>query len=525
MHELAVNESHVIKLDPSEKETMTVSLIDANHCPGAVMFLFQGYFGNVLYTGDFRYTPDMFVETPLSSLPPIDTLYLDNTYCTPTSNFPTRKEAKDMMSKIIRSNRSKDIVVGVRNLGKEDALEDLAIQFKTRIVVSQAMYDTLEILEAKDVFTTDPEAGFIYTVPFNKLNAKFVQEFNPRNELKTKELVLRKGKWVRELDTIAILPTALFVGLGGHPYCNCPEIHIVPYSDHSSYSELHEFVQKVHPKRILPVVAGSAKGIFHISLEDRADMKCFNSYLSGETVCKFDVPITVRQFMNCGPNASNDLIKGSVKMKRIPKAPIRPKKAMIPKEIEYTDSSEEETGVVRTEVAQKSPSENGTDKVEVIQSNAALVVKDKSPDVNESHATHSTKFKRNDCSLIATTSCSDDVNVRTRHKKRKIPLSFVGGEKDVCQKVYTIKDFFPHQTHTPGPIFKVNDTKPDGSSVDSEIVDLEDSENIESFTSTKVENTQGTGMDLVHISSQSSVIYEIIIFRYILYVFILLYIK
>lgn len=37
-----------------EKEDLVVTLLPAGHCPGSVMFLFEGCRGNVLYTGDFR---------------------------------------------------------------------------------------------------------------------------------------------------------------------------------------------------------------------------------------------------------------------------------------------------------------------------------------------------------------------------------------------------------------------------------------------------------------------------------------
>lgn len=41
---LEVGQSHVV-------DEVTVTLIDSNHCPGSVMFLFEGTFGTILYTG------------------------------------------------------------------------------------------------------------------------------------------------------------------------------------------------------------------------------------------------------------------------------------------------------------------------------------------------------------------------------------------------------------------------------------------------------------------------------------------
>lgn len=42
IHELEVGQSYLIPLDEGSNNNITVTVIDANHVPGAVMFLFQG---------------------------------------------------------------------------------------------------------------------------------------------------------------------------------------------------------------------------------------------------------------------------------------------------------------------------------------------------------------------------------------------------------------------------------------------------------------------------------------------------
>ena len=89
---------------PHRFEGFQVTLLDANHCPGSVMFLFEGYLieefagGPVLCTGDFRADKTFMnrLDGPLNFLSEfrLARIYLDNTYFKLDLEFPTRKSAQ-----------------------------------------------------------------------------------------------------------------------------------------------------------------------------------------------------------------------------------------------------------------------------------------------------------------------------------------------------------------------------------------------------------------------------------------------
>lgn len=136
----------------------TVTLIDANHCPGAVMLLFEscipptkGGFGCILHTGDFRYNGDAYVHPrstaskaamakkgspqkrpraePRTCLEhrvlgsqsmcdsvnlqrvagKVHTLFLDNTFCDPTFKFPPQELVFDAAIRAVRSSLQEQV--------------------------------------------------------------------------------------------------------------------------------------------------------------------------------------------------------------------------------------------------------------------------------------------------------------------------------------------------------------------------------------------------------------------------------
>lgn len=116
IHSLELGEPYLLPMDDIGKEKLTVTLIDANHCPGSVMFLFEGYFGSILYTGDFRYIPSMLREPCLRTNTTIDVLYLDNTNCDPNRDLPSRQRATQQIKEIIRSHPNHNVVIGLYSL-------------------------------------------------------------------------------------------------------------------------------------------------------------------------------------------------------------------------------------------------------------------------------------------------------------------------------------------------------------------------------------------------------------------------
>lgn len=73
-------------------------------------FIDSGYFGNLLYTGDFRFCDSMLREPALKQLAEDKTLgllYVDNTYEYIKCDFPSRQNA---VHEVIRTMRSVSVI-------------------------------------------------------------------------------------------------------------------------------------------------------------------------------------------------------------------------------------------------------------------------------------------------------------------------------------------------------------------------------------------------------------------------------
>jgi hypothetical protein len=108
IHALPMNE-----LYPIPNSNVTVALIDANHCPGSVLFLFiverlNGIKVRHLHTGDFRAAPRMCLHPLIKQPenPPINCLYLDTTYLSPQYAFPAQEECIQAVCELVSAELS-----------------------------------------------------------------------------------------------------------------------------------------------------------------------------------------------------------------------------------------------------------------------------------------------------------------------------------------------------------------------------------------------------------------------------------
>ncbi|CAM2098633.1 protein artemis isoform X1 [Caretta caretta] len=240
-----------------EKEEIVVTLLPAGHCPGSVMFLFQGQNGTVLYTGDFRLAKGEAARMELlhsgTRVKDIQSVYLDTTFCDPRFyQIPSREECLNGILELVRSwiTLSRHHVVWLNckaAYGYEYLFTNLSEELGVKVHVNKL-----------DMFNNMPE--ILYHVTTDR-HTQIHACRHPRDDDYLRGNRLPCGMTSRNgtpLCIISVKPSTMWFGertrktnivvrTGESSYRAC-------FSFHSSYSEIKDFLGYICPVNVYPNV-------------------------------------------------------------------------------------------------------------------------------------------------------------------------------------------------------------------------------------------------------------------------------
>lgn len=260
---------HVIELNtPTVINDVTVTFLDANHCPGSVMILFRLPSGaNHLHTGDFRYSPTVPDHLACAHLQ-IQNLYLDTTYSDPQYAFPPQREVIDACIRAIEPDvkRADTIIVfGTYTIGKERIIIDTALRYGCKIYVTPAKYKIIECLNYAPpilrLFTRKVDEAKIHVLPLWDLGMDKLAQY------------LKAQSWP-VARVVGVKPTGWTFQGNAKTQSKGPKkqtskdfsvtIWSIAYSEHSSFNELKAFVKLVNAKQVIPTVCNNSESAKHI---------------------------------------------------------------------------------------------------------------------------------------------------------------------------------------------------------------------------------------------------------------------
>ncbi|KAI5358239.1 Putative RNA recognition motif domain, metallo-beta-lactamase, RNA-binding domain superfamily [Septoria linicola] len=137
--------------------SIRVTLLDANHCVGAVMFLIEGDGKAILYTGDIRaevWWVNALIRNPVmvsyarhgksKAQKQLDTIYLDTTFAHKSDryrHFPTKAEGiSELLEKVAQYPRETEFYIDAWTFGYEDVWQALSVFLRSQIHVDNYRY-------------------------------------------------------------------------------------------------------------------------------------------------------------------------------------------------------------------------------------------------------------------------------------------------------------------------------------------------------------------------------------------------
>ncbi|KAG0700188.1 hypothetical protein DFH29DRAFT_807916, partial [Suillus ampliporus] len=253
-------------------ETVTITLIDANHCPGAVMFLIEGPRGTVLHTGDVRaepwlltylsrnpflqpYIPDteenlrvLIARGDQASLTKtLSAIYLDTACMLRGTVVPTKENAvKGLIDLIALFDKDTYFFVNSWTWGYEDVLKGIARAFQCKIHVDRykhAVYTHLSDPFLRSLVTRDATSTRFHACErFERCSFVDVPTMEGKKVVYVNPVTMGCAQWeAYRVDVRNRLARGKDV-----------DRLLVPLERHSPLPELLNLVALFRPRRVVP---------------------------------------------------------------------------------------------------------------------------------------------------------------------------------------------------------------------------------------------------------------------------------
>ena len=252
-----------------------VTMLPANHCPGAccILFYFPRNKRYVLHTGDFRWSPHLLRNPTYAKLRRLTdnssgsssnrehnrnlTVYLDTTYCDPQYSFPPQDDVLDAITAaVIDECRVGNplFAFGSYGIGKEKCFMVAAEQLDSRIFVNKT--------KLKSIFCFDwgPQLKGKFSTSADKSTRVWVCTMGQMN-FNSLENIYKQALKHGFDRVVAFKPTGwTFQGSNesssiiSRKQQKNVTLYSVPYSEHSSFTELEHFMSTFRPWRVVPTV-------------------------------------------------------------------------------------------------------------------------------------------------------------------------------------------------------------------------------------------------------------------------------
>lgn len=266
--------------------TAKITLLDANHCPGAAIIFIKLSNGMChVHTGDMRYHEKMKSYPALQEAArnrTIDSLLLDTTYGNPKHDFIPQEIAVDYVGRqaweLLGSQRSDArqtlVLLSCYSIGKEKVLWEVSNRCNQQIFVTNRKMIMLQCISGhhEDVSsqiisrcTEESTASDIHVIPMG-LAGEMWPFFRPN--------FWACANYARQISSSQYKKVVAFIPTGWADASNwnkknaitsakCDdvevEIRLISYSEHSSFSELQAFVEFLQPRKVIPTVFKDAR--------------------------------------------------------------------------------------------------------------------------------------------------------------------------------------------------------------------------------------------------------------------------